>query len=134
HAISVPSGSYVLPAAHVSAMGQGNTINGMAILTRMFGQPAQMRRGPGPPRTPAPKNMNPVPSGIASAGGARGEHVGRDFPIRAVVGELVISRDRVARVGGGDIDHGHAILDHWVKTTHKKYAKPVANLPPPAKS
>jgi len=38
HAIDVPPESFVIPADVVSALGQGNTNNGMEILTRMFGK------------------------------------------------------------------------------------------------
>lgn len=135
HAINVPSGSYVLPAAHVSALGQGNTINGMQILKNMFGPPMKMGRGMGLPkmgmRAPGlPKGL----SGGFSAGGARHSNSGRPVPIMAAGGEYVLSPHQVARVGNGDLDRGHAILDHWVKSTHKKYAKTVANLPAPAKT
>lgn len=35
--INVPSGSYVIPADIVSAMGEGNTMSGFQILNRVFG-------------------------------------------------------------------------------------------------
>jgi Family of unknown function (DUF6496) len=126
HAINVPSGSYVLPAAHVSALGQGNTLNGFAVLSRMFGPPMNVRRGSGPPRLPGMR----MPSDV---GGARG-HGGGQVPIMAAGGEYVLSPDQVGKVGGGHLDHGHRILDEWVKSTHKKLAKTAAKLPPPAKS
>jgi hypothetical protein len=55
HPISVPSGSYVLPAAHVSALGQGNTLNGMKVLQGMFG---------GAPKFPRPLQANPMHMGM----------------------------------------------------------------------
>lgn len=36
--LDVPPESFVIPADVVSALGQGNTNHGMAILTRMFGK------------------------------------------------------------------------------------------------
>lgn len=242
HAISVPSGSYVFPAAHVSALGQGNTINGLKVLQGMFGPSIHQPRGMGIPhaRPPAPMNFgkmagpglpasmraeggrtdaekmailqhlrssqgpsyneqNPtvlpiIPSGPlapdkadggdvisfdsamarraqnrpegqyadekakaatrdvlgralgvnnvlqigpgdgSSAGGRHGGHVGKPVDIMAAGGEYILGPDQVMRVGGGDLDKGHKILDHWVQKTHKKFAKTVANLPPPAKS
>ncbi len=136
HSINVPSGSYVLPAAHVSAMGQGNTLNGMKILQGMFGPPMKMAHGAGPPRMHAPGSLMPKTSGLgmSSSGGSRGDNTGRPVPIFAAGGEYVLGPEQVARVGRGDIDLGHRILDHWVKKTHKKAAKTIANLPPPAKS
>ncbi len=71
---------------------------------------------------------------MSSSGGPRGDNTGRPVPIMAAGGEFVLSPEQVAKVGKGNLDHGHAILDHWVKKTHKKYAKTVANLPPPAKT
>ena len=135
HAINVPSGSYVLPAAHVSALGQGITLNGMAILKSMFGPPMKMGHGMGLPKMgmkapTLPKGMGP----FSSAGGSRQSHTGRPVPIMAAGGEYVLSPAQVARVGRGNLDHGHAILDAWVKHTHKKLAKTAANLPPPAKT
>lgn len=38
HAIDVPAESFVIPADVVSSLGQGNTANGMAVLTQMFGK------------------------------------------------------------------------------------------------
>src|SRR5262249_6787031 len=58
HGMKVPSGSYVLPADHVSSLGQGNTQAGYAILNKMFhsgpygaGAP-KMGRGIGLPKPP----------------------------------------------------------------------------------
>jgi hypothetical protein len=198
HAINVPSGSYVLPAAHVSALGQGNTLNGMQILQNMFGPPMKTPHGAGPPRPPGmmkPPAMPGLPAVSANGGGVRADggnvisfpsratlfgkelsqspdqvaqnrtnrilsqvlqkpnvlpigpddsdrarggrsdkHLGRPVPIMASGGEYVLSPEQVAKVGRGDVNHGHAVLDAWVKHTHKKYAKTIANLPPPAKS
>jgi hypothetical protein len=141
HAINVPSGSYVLPAAHVSAMGQGNTLNGMAVLKNMFGSPMKMGHGMGPPKMGAPRLPGSLHAGFSS-GGSRHSDTGKPVPIMAAGGEYVLSPQQVARVGmrmamihgGSPVDHGHKILDHWVQATHKKYAKTIANLPAPAKT
>jgi len=226
HAINVPSGSYVLPAAHVSAIGQGNTLSGMKVLGRMFGSApygmgggSRVAHGPGAPKIgfarppkpvggfqaggmpgdvsvddggniqlagdvvygpgrwgleprptpsdrslgemfmemsparrkeyglpehpPQPIQMTPRTSGLdvsdydsdlSSTGGSRHSMTGRPVPIMAAGGEYVLSPQQVMRVGNGDLNRGHRILDEWVKMTHKKYAKTIANLPPPAKT
>jgi len=126
HAMSVPSGAYVLPADHVSSLGQGNTQAGMAVLNRMFstgpygiGLP-KMSRGRGAP--PAPK-----PAKFAD-GGAAGP-----VPIMAAGGEYVISPEQVASIGGGDVERGHKILDAWVVSNRRKHIKTLRKLPGPAK-
>jgi len=55
HPMHVAAGSYVLPADHVSSLGQGNTANGHAVLNSMFGsggKPMGIKRGMGAPRPP----------------------------------------------------------------------------------
>lgn len=133
HDMSVPSGAYVLPAAHVSGIGQGNTLNGFQILKNMFGPPMPIKHGPGAPRPPASR----VPRVRARGGDI--EDIGKPVPIMAAGGEYVLSPDQVMRgpinaPWNVSLDDGHKILDDWVKRTHKKVGKEVANLPPPAKS
>lgn len=135
HAIKVPSSSYVLPADHVSSLGQGNTAAGMKILSRMFpgssGGPygaggMGIAHGMGLPRPP-----HVAPS---DRGGARGAVPGTPVDIMAAGGEFVISPDDVARIGGGDVKRGHEILDRWVVANRKKHVKTLKKLPGPAKS
>ena len=125
HAIDVPSSSYILPADHVSSLGQGNTLACMKILSRMFPNSVQrsapMGRGAMPPRM------------MSDRGGARG-HGGGSVPIMAAGGEFSISPTDVAMVGGGDVNRGHKILDEWVKANRKKHIKTLSKLPGPAKS
>jgi hypothetical protein len=125
HAIDVPSSSYILPADHVSSLGQGNTLAGMKILSRMFPNSVQrsapMGRGAMPPRT------------MSDRGGARGSG-GGNVPIMAAGGEFSISPTDVAAVGGGDIDRGHRILDEWVKANRREHIRTLRKLPGPAKS
>lgn len=120
HAMSVPAKSYVLPADHVSSLGQGNSLNGLAVLNKMF----PIKHGAGPPRPPQMGR-------IRAAGGATGGE--GPVPIYAAGGEFVISPEHVAELGGGDHAHGHRILDSWVKSNRKKLIKTLSNLPGPAK-
>jgi hypothetical protein len=154
HAMSVPAGSYVLPSTHVSALGQGNTANGMAILGRMFnqgpygvgkptmgrGRPTPMAKMPGAPKIAVPKAPSTPPAPKAVAPNlkppkfkADGGEVAEPVPIMAAGGEFVIDPETVRRIGGGDIDHGHKILDRWVMETRKKLVKTLRKLPGPAK-
>lgn len=133
HAMKVASGSYVLPADHVSSLGQGNTQAGMAILNHMFssgpygmGKAAQIRHGAGAPKPPHLARV--------STGGARGEQSGQPVDVLTAGGEYVIPPHIVTAIGGGDIKRGHNILDHWVVSNRKKHVKTLKTLPGPAKS
>lgn len=113
--IDVTAGSYVLPADVVSGLGQGNTISGMQVIHHMFGG-QEMPYG--------------VP--MKAAGGA--VDTTSTVPIAAAGGEFVLSPDQVMRVGGGDLNRGHAILDAFVKHARKLHIKTLSKLPGPAKS
>lgn len=131
HAMHVPSGSYVLPADHVSSIGQGNTGNGMAILGRMFGtspygggSPMGIKHGSGAPRPPR---------AFSDKGGARGDHIGQPTPIYAAGGEFVVPPESIIR-RYGSLEAGHKILDKWVVSNRKKHIETLKKLPGPAKS
>ena len=101
----VPSGSYVIPADIISAMGEGNTMAGYAHIKRMF--------------STAPRDS--------------GDDSGSKVPIVAAGGEYVLSPDEVRHAGGGDIDAGHAALDDFVKRYRAKTIKTLSKLPGPVK-
>jgi hypothetical protein len=127
HPMFVHPGSYVLPADHVSSLGQGNTEVGHAILGRMF---PHSRMG-----MPAAGVRLPHLPGIRSdRGGARGSEVGEPVPIYAAGGEFVIHPHDVLDTGGGDMKRGHAVLDRWVNDNRKKHIKTLKKLPGPAKA
>jgi len=100
----VPSGSYVIPADIISAMGEGNTMAGFRIAKSIFGSNPQAR-----------------------ADGGQVQAV----PIVAAGGEYVIHPDNVRRVGGGDLDEGHRALDSFVKKMRAKTVKTLKSLPGP---
>lgn len=104
----VPSGSYVIPADIISAMGEGNTMAGFRIAKEILGDTrgGEMARG----GQPAP----PVP--IIAAGG-----------------EYVVHPDDVRNLGGGDLDEGHKILDSFVKKMRAKTVQTLRKLPGPKK-
>lgn len=101
----VASGSYVVPADIVSAIGEGNTETGFAILDHMI----KLRK-----HGQKPLAGNPVP--IVAAGG-----------------EYVIPPIAVLHFGGGDMDRGHKALDEWVKSERAKTIKTLKSLPGPKK-
>jgi hypothetical protein len=158
----VPNGSYVMPAWAVSHMGEGNTVNGMTLLKAMFGSPLggqktpfgapspplSVGKGPrGPamphPAAPAPLGLSGIklPTGMPQEnpalaaqkhGGAATGGNGA-IPINASGGEFVIEPDEVARIGDGDVNKGHRILDKWVLHLKKEAANTLKRLPGPAK-
>ena len=104
----VASGSYVIPADIISAMGEGNTMSG-------FKQMKQILSGAGP----APK----------AAGGMI-----KAIPIIAAGGEYVITPHQVTWAGDGDMDVGHEVLDEFVKSMRAKTIKTLKALPGPKKN
>jgi hypothetical protein len=104
----VASGSYVIPADIISAMGEGNTMSG-------FKQMKQIFSGAGP----SPK-----------ADGGRVPAV----PIVAAGGEYVITPHQVSWAGDGDLDTGHAVLDKFVTEMRAKTIKTLKALPGPKKN
>lgn len=144
HPMNVAAGSYVLPADHVSSLGQGNTQSGMAVLGRMFrsspygaGAPLGIKHGAGAPHAPKAPGMK-AKGGASDSGGSRGESVGHPVPIAAAGGEYVIPPHEILswleRQGlPRDLKFGHAMLDDWVKANRKKHIKTLSKLPGPAK-
>lgn len=135
HNMNVPSGSYVMPAAAVSHLGQSNTLAGMKILGRMF---TSSPYGGGPtmgiPHGHLPSAPHIKMPGMTDQGGARGAGDGAPTPVVVAGGEFIIHPDDVRKVGGGDVKRGHRILDQWVKHIQKDHAKTIKNLAPPVKS
>ena len=126
--INVPNGAHVLPSDTVSALGGGNSTHGHAVLGKMF----PMSTGPlGMPTMHAAKpNFPGVKLGRAKGGGLHGnDHV----PIHASDGEFVISNEDVKRVGGGDEERGHRILDAFIMRCRRENIKKLKSLPPPEK-
>lgn len=123
----VPSGSYVIPADIISAMGEGNTIAGFKHMRRMFsGNPYGGAAGSpygGPPGAPYGE---PMPG--KAAGGETAS-----VPIVAAGGEYVLSPDEVRMAGEGDLELGHKVLDQFVKKYRAETIKTLKNLPGPKK-
>jgi hypothetical protein len=107
----VPSGSYVIPADIISAMGEGNTMAGFKIMTDIT------------------KMYGGLPKAFAN-GGMTGENV----PIVAAGGEYVIPPEVVINIGKGDMEIGHTELDEFVKKMRAKTVDTLKKLPPPKKN
>jgi hypothetical protein len=139
--MNVPSGSYVIPADIIGAMGEGNTMAGFKIAKRMFSSKPYMEHGAtpygagnAPYNSPkAPYNASGMP--YSNSAGPYGSKLatGGTAPVEIVAagGEYVIDPDDVTRIGGGDIDHGHEILDHFVTGYRKKTIDTLKKLPGP---
>jgi hypothetical protein len=136
-------------------------MSGMAMLKGMFGQPWGAAKSGGPWGAPSPKlpvgkgvgipkpppmhaqPPNFYPQGMSAenpaladgkqkhGGAARGP--GPAVPINASGGEFIIAPDEVARIGDGNIDKGHLVLDKWITLLKKEAANTLAKLPGPAK-
>ena len=117
----VASGSYVIPADIISAMGEGNSMAGFKIAKSIFARsgPSDQDIGAMPYGQPAPHKAD---------GGATDA-----VPIVAAGGEYVIPPEDVAHIGGGFVDDGHKILDAFVKKMRKKTIKTLQSLPGPKK-
>lgn len=109
--MKVGSGSYVLPADTLSALGHGNSQAGADALSRMF-------------------KMGPYATGKFADGG----EVGAPTDIIAASGEMVLPPEKVAEIGGGDLKRGHSILDGLVTHVRRKNISTLRKLPKPKKS
>lgn len=114
----VPSGSYVIPADIISAMGEGNTMAGFRVAKDIFTMPSYVRSGKLPYGASMPRK--------AAGGGMEGP-----VAIVAAGGEYVIHPDDVMWVGEGNIDAGHRTLDEFVKKMRAKTVQTLKSLPGP---
>ncbi len=125
--VSVAGGSYVLPADHVSALGQNNSLAGSEIVNKTF------KLGPyGTTPTKLRGSKVTVPhldfrSSKFADGGAT-----EDVPIIAAGGEIVIPPEAIIE-RFGDLEKGHKALDKWVIDTRKKHIRTLRGLAPPKK-
>jgi hypothetical protein len=128
--ITVGGGAYVLPADHLAAIGQGNSIAGAGIVNKMFGMGpfgAQRQNITMGHATPGHLNLGAKPGRLAVGGSF---HEGKPTPIVAAGGEMVIPPDRII-AKFGNLDKGHKALDQWVVNTRQKHIKTLRKLKPP---
>jgi hypothetical protein len=107
----VESGSYVIPADIISAMGEGNSEAGFKIANKIFRKP-----GGSESMVSDSDRMSKNPTPIIAAGG-----------------EYVISPEDVTWLGEGDIHVGHRELDDFVVKMRNKTIKTLRALPGPKK-
>ena len=144
--VSVPSGSYVVPADVVSGMpgAQGNSLAGHAALTKLFNSlplsPDEAPYGASSPRLSKSRTMPGLVSehrlmekGLASGGKTKG-HDHEPVPILAAAGEHVVPPEIVKRIGLGNLKRGHEILDQFVMEVRKRNIADLKKLPKPAKN
>jgi hypothetical protein len=122
--MNVSSGSYVIPADIIGAMGEGNTMAGFKIARQMFSSKPYAQG-----KQPYSDDSEPYDEGKPY--GARASGGRAPVEIVAAGGEYVINPDDVTNLGDGDIDHGHAILDEFVKGFRKKTIDTLKKLPGP---
>lgn len=134
--MNVPGGSYVIPADIVSALGEGNSMAGSNILSKMFASnPYGANKGPygmnlprakaGTARIGTRKSSLTKIRKFAEGGSAN------PAPIVVAGGEYTILPETVAHLGGGDIDLGHDILDSFIKQVREKNIQTLKGLKPP---
>lgn len=137
--MSVPPGSYILPADIPSALGQGNTMAGEKILGNMFKSgpyspsATQATSGKLPKAKSAMPKISAMPRMRKAALG--GEQTGNDpdIPIIAAGGEVVLYPDQVLHAGHGNMEAGHRVLDKFVLGVRKKNIQTLRNLKGPKK-
>ena len=105
----VPSGSYVIPADIVSAIGEGNTEHGFDIIDYM------------------------VKQRMASGGDVNKMDADNPVAIVAAGGEYVIPPNAVRGFGDGDLDAGHKALDEWVESERATTIATLPKIPAPRK-
>lgn len=129
----VPSGSYVIPADIISAMGEGNTMAGFKVANTIFSRIPGMTGAPGAQAIPVRGSTPGMDAQLGLPGKAAGGSMEEAVPIVAAGGEYVISPDDVRRIGEGDLDRGHQELDLFVKAMRAKTIKTLQKLPGPKK-
>jgi hypothetical protein len=130
--ITVGGGAYVLPADHVAALGQGNSLSGANIVSKMF-KSGPYGTTPMPLRGTSAKvpHLNLTPKAPKTARGGDVGH-GKPTPIVAAGGEIVLSPEQIIK-RFGSLEKGHKALDNWVIKTRKKHIKTLRGLKPPKK-
>ena len=106
--MNVASGSYVIPADIISAMGEGNTMSGFRQMKLILSGAKRMPKA--------------VASGAPSV------------EIVAAGGEYVVTPHEVMWAGNGDMDRGHEAFDGFVIGQRAKTIKTLKALPGPKKN
>jgi len=126
--MNVPSGSYVLPADIVSSHGGGSTLAGFKIMRRTFGGMPY-----GGSKNPYGQGSGPYGQPLGKASGGEVPE-GHTVPIVAAGGEYVLTPEEVLKVGDGDMEMGHRVLDDFVLRSRKDLIDTLKKLPGPKRS
>jgi hypothetical protein len=123
-----------MPADVIAGLGEGNSLAGArimqeAISTGPWGTPLPRQGG-------RPNLPHPVARQMAAHGGgiAAADPEPQMMPVKLSHGEFVVKPEEVERIGGGDINRGHKILDHFVEAQRAKQIAKLKSLPGPVKS
>lgn len=143
--MTVASGSFVIPADIISKKGEGNTeagfkvaqelfapMGGYKISRHMFKSSPYFQESKQPYQSGnMPYGGGSTPYGAHLAAGGSAPEDSSPVEIIAAGGEYVIPPRVVRDIGGGDIDYGHDILDHFVVESRKDLIKTLQKLPGP---
>lgn len=121
----VPSGSSVVPADVVSALGQGNTDAGHDVLGKLI------NKGPYGMNIPKAKKGMRIGSRKSSLLHFAEGGEAPTTPIVVAGGEHIIAPHQVAAIGNGDLDLGHSILNKFYEHVRAKNVKTLQKLKPP---
>jgi hypothetical protein len=116
HNVHVESGSYVIPADTINSLGEDNTMAGFKVARELFST------------KPYAMSDNVYDEGenvYSSKGGPYGAKFANGgaanlVPVVVAGGEYVVTPEEVAKIGGGDLNAGHEILDEFVKEVRKR--------------
>ena len=143
--VSVAPGSYVVPADIVSGLpgAQGNSLAGHNALNKLFASlplsPDEAPYGAAGAKLPVGhtmpglSNQHKLMEHALAVGGKADDHKGGPVPILAAAGEYVVPPHVVKRIGLGNLDRGHQILDKFVMEVRKRNIKTLKKLPKPAR-
>ncbi|MEJ0093320.1 MAG: hypothetical protein WDN46_07760 [Methylocella sp.] len=140
--ISVPAGSYVIPADVVSGLpgAEGNSLAGHNALAKLFSSaPFSPDAAPFGVKSPDLAKGHTIPGQVHAERSllrAKGGHVevgGPPIDIMAAGGEHVVPPEVVLAIGQGNLKLGHEILDEFVKKVRKNNIKDLKKLPGPVK-
>lgn len=126
--MGVRSNSYVLPADIVSGLGQGNSMAGSHALNKLFSAGPYGSSIPHITTSGIHKTASILRQKFASGGDSK------PTQIVAAGSEYIIPPEVVERLGGGDVEKGHKILDAFVAHVRKTTIKTLKSLPKPKKS
>lgn len=142
NAISVPPGSFVVPADIVSGIpsAQGNSLAGHDALDKLFkslpllpdeapygAASFKLARGRSIPGLFNQRRL--MDSELGKSKGGTVEDKGKPVPIMAADGEYIVRPEYVRRLGLGNMERGHRILDEFVDKVRKDNIRKLRHLP-----